>query len=85
VGRELSHEALRDYRNRALHYHLDLRRPEARREVGVGGPAGRSRTLGELVVEYLERRPIPAGMERAALAGLGRRYMEQVEREPGDR
>ena len=85
VARDLSHEALRDYRTRALHYQLDLRRPETRREVGVGGPAGRGRTLGEIVLEYLERRPVPAGMERVALTGLGRRYMEQVEREPGDR
>jgi hypothetical protein len=81
VARELNHEAIREYRNRALHYHLDLRRPEPRREVGVGAPGGRGRTLGEIVIEYLERRPLPPGMERAALTALGRRYMEQVERE----
>lgn len=85
VGRELSQEALREYRSQALHFHLDLRRPESRREVGVGGTGGPSRTLVDIVVDYLERRPLGPGIERAALVGRGRAFMEQVERESGER
>jgi hypothetical protein len=28
IVRELNHEALRDFRKRAMHFHLDTRRPE---------------------------------------------------------
>ena len=84
VARELGHEAIRDYKARALHFHLDLRRPESRREVGVGGTGGgRARTLGDIVTDYLEQRQLTPGVERAKLVGLGRRYMEQVERDSG--
>ncbi|MBI4419595.1 MAG: hypothetical protein HY560_02115, partial [Gemmatimonadetes bacterium] len=85
VARELKHEAIREYRARALHYHLDLRRPESRREVGVGGPAGPGRTLSDIVSEYLQRRVLPPGVERERFVAAGRRYMEQAEREAADR
>ncbi|MBI4500021.1 MAG: DNA repair exonuclease [Gemmatimonadetes bacterium] len=85
VARELKHEAIRDYKTRALHYHLDLRRPESRREVGVGGPGGKARTLADIVVEYLERRPTTPGVDRHHLVALGRRYVEDAERERGER
>jgi DNA repair exonuclease SbcCD nuclease subunit len=85
VARELKHEAIREYKVKALHYHLDLRRPESRREVGVGGPVGKARTLTDIVVEYLERRPLPAGIKRERFVELGRGYMEQAERESGAR
>jgi hypothetical protein len=85
VARELKHEVIRDYKAKALHYHLDLRRPESRREVGVGGPGGKARTLTDIVVEYLERRPLPPGIDRRQFVELGRHYMDVAEREPGDR
>ncbi len=83
VGRELKHEAIRGFKAKALHYHLDLRRPESRREVQVGSPAGKARTLADIVVDYLERRPATPGVERQKLVTLGRGYVEQVERDPG--
>jgi hypothetical protein len=83
VARELNHELIRDCKARALHFHLDLRRPESRREVGIGGSGGRARTLADIVTEYLERRQLTPGVSRDRLVTLGRRYMEQVEREPG--
>ena len=85
VGRDMKHEAIREYRATALHYHLDQRRPDSRREVGVGGPGGKPRSLADIVVEYLERRPVTPGLVRDALVAAGRRYVEQAEREPGDR
>jgi DNA repair exonuclease SbcCD nuclease subunit len=85
VGRELKHEVIRDYKAKALHYHLDLRRPESRREVGVGGPAGKSRTLADIVGEYLERRTLTPGIDRGQLVTLGRGYVADAERESGER
>lgn len=85
VARELKHQAIRDYKTRALHFHLDLRRPQPRREVGVGGPTGAARTLTDIVVEYLERRPLPPGMDRGQFVALGRHFMEQAERDSADR
>jgi hypothetical protein len=80
VGRELDHGALRGFRAEALHFHLDLRRPEVHRAVGVGSP-GRRQTLPEIVRSYLERRPLPAELDRAAFVQLGDALMDSVERE----
>jgi DNA repair exonuclease SbcCD nuclease subunit len=83
VARDLSHSTIRDYKSRALHYHLDIRRPGVKREVGVGAP-GRRQTLQEIVTQYLERREVVPGVERGALVALGRRYLDQVEREASE-
>ena len=40
VSRELSHTAIRAFKTEALHFHLDLRRPELRRVTGLGSPGG---------------------------------------------
>ncbi len=80
VARDVDHGAIRDYKARALHYHLDIRRPDVKREIGVGSP-GRRQTLEEMVTEYLERREVAPGVERSALLALGRRYLEQVARD----
>lgn len=80
VSRDLDHAAIREHKAKALHYHLDIRRPTVRREVGIGAP-GTRQTLDELVTAYLERRDLPRGVERAALVALGRRYLERVEQE----
>jgi hypothetical protein len=80
VARELSHTAIRAFKTEALHFHLDLRRPEPHRTTGVGSP-GRRQTLPELVVSYLEGRPLPAELDREAFVRLGRELMDTVERE----
>jgi DNA repair exonuclease SbcCD nuclease subunit len=80
VGRELDHTAIREYKAEALHFHLDLRRPDIQRTVGVGAP-GRRQTLPEMVRSYLEKRPLPAELDRAAFVQLGGELMESVERE----
>ena len=80
IVRELNHDALREYRKRAMHFHLDARRPEvlARRGKGEGAP-GRRATLPELVAERLHERPLPAGVDREQLVSLGLRYLQQAE------
>jgi exonuclease SbcD len=80
VARELNHARIRELKARALHYHLDVRRPPAARTVGVGAPGPR-RTLADVVVEYLERRLLDAAVPRERLIGLARGYLERAERE----
>jgi exonuclease SbcD len=80
VARELNHAAIRGYKADALHFHLDLRRPEIQRIVGMGAP-GRRQTLPDLVSSYLSGRPLPAELDRAEFVRLGQELMEMVERD----
>ena len=80
IAREIDHAAVRAYKAEALHFNLDLRRPEVQRTVGVGSP-GKRQTLPEIVRSYLERRPLPAELDRAAFVRLGETLMDAVERE----
>jgi DNA repair protein SbcD/Mre11 len=80
VARELDHAAIRALKSTALHFHLDLRRPEIHRVVGMGAP-GRRQTLPELVRTYLEGRPLPAEIDRAAFVRLGEALIDGVERD----
>ena len=80
VARELDHAAIRALKASALHFHLDLRRPEVRRQVGVGAP-GRRQTLPELVRGYLAHRPLPAEIDREAFVRLGEALIDGVERD----
>lgn len=80
LAHELDHAALRTLRASALHFQLDLRRPEpAQRAVGSGAP-GRAVPLAELVADYLGRRPLDADLDRGRLVALGRSYLEAVDR-----
>jgi hypothetical protein len=80
VARELNHAAIREYKSQALHCHIDLRRPELRRTIGMGAP-GRRQTLPELVTSYLQGRALPAELDREAFVRLGQELMDTVERE----
>ena len=80
VARQLDHAAIRGWKAEALHFQLDLRRPEPTRTTGVGCP-GRRQTLPDLVSEYLGRRALPAGVDREAFVREGRELVEAAERE----
>jgi exonuclease SbcD len=80
VARQLNHAEVRRFKAEALHFQLDFRRPELHRTTGVGAP-GRRQTLPELVSSYLEGRPLPAELDRAAFVRLGRELMDRVERD----
>jgi hypothetical protein len=80
VGREMNHAAIRGFKAEALHFQLDLRRPESQREVGIGAP-GRRQTLPEIVHDYLVRRAVPAEVDHATFVSTGEELMLQVERE----
>jgi DNA repair protein SbcD/Mre11 len=83
IARELDHVALRGYRRRALHFHLDTRRPEILRPDrshthGHGAP-GRRASLAETVRDKLRTRLIDARIDRDALVALGLHYLAQAE------
>ncbi len=80
VARELDHVAIREWKTEALHFHLDVRRPEVQRTVGVGAP-GRRQTLPDLVRDYLRGRPLPAELDREEFVRLGGDLMDAVERD----
>ena len=78
VVRELDHAAIRAAKARALHLHLDFRRP--RNEGGVGNAApGQRQTLPELVESYLRRRPLAERLSRERFVALGLEVMAEVE------
>lgn len=77
IVRDLDHRVLRDLKRRALHFHLDARRPEVVRASASGAP-GRRPTLVETVQSYLERRPLDAEIDRAALVDLGLQYLNEA-------
>lgn len=78
IVRELDHKALRDYKRRAMHFHLDTRRPEVIRISAAGAP-GRRPTLAETVESYLMRRPMDADLDRGALVRLGVQYLSEAD------
>ncbi len=80
VARSLDQTTLRSLRAEALHLQLDIRRPEITRHVGLGAP-GRRQTLPSLVQQYLERRPLPAELDRSEFVTLGVELVETAERE----
>lgn len=80
VARELDHAAMRDYRRRAMHFHLDTRRPEPLARHGAGGGApGRRASLADMVTERLRERSLQPGIDRDALLALGLEYLKQAE------
>lgn len=74
AARDLDHAAIRAFKARALHFQLDLRRPELQR-VEVSGAPARRQTLPETVQEFLERRPLDADLDRAEFVRLGVEYV----------
>lgn len=78
VARELDHKALREYKRRALHFHLDTRRPELVRAVGHGAP-GKRPSLADTVRDKLQSRPLDADLDRGALVELGLHYLREAE------
>ena len=71
--------ALREYKRKALHFHLDTRRPEiVRPERGEGGP-GRRASLADTVRDKLRSRPITENIDREALVELGLHYLREAD------
>ena len=78
VARELDHKALRDFKKRALHFQLDVRREELLARTGQGAP-GRRLSVMDVVREQLSQREIPADLDRERLIALGLQYLIDAE------
>jgi exonuclease SbcD len=82
VAREVDHAAIRAAKASALHFHLDLRRPDAARSIGVGVPGPRQ-TLTDVLRVFLARRPLPEKLDRDRFVERGVALLEAVGYEPG--
>lgn len=80
TARELDYKAVRDFKRRAMHFQLELRRPEIIRVIGSAAP-GRRPSLREIVRDRLQSRLLDSDVNREALIALGIAYLERVERE----
>jgi DNA repair exonuclease SbcCD nuclease subunit len=78
VARELDHRMLRDFKRRALHFALDLRKPEPARRDAAGAPARRPAVM-DVVREQLSVRPIPPDLDRQRLVALGMQYLDEAD------
>jgi hypothetical protein len=78
VVRELDHKSLREFKRRALHFHLDTRRPEILR-TSVGGAPGRRPSLADTVRDKLRTRLLPSDVDREQLVALGLKYLAEAD------
>ena len=76
--RDLDHARIREAKARALHLHLDFRRPDAAVEEGTGAP-GRRPSLTEQVRRYLTGRPLPERIDRERFVNLGLELLAEHE------
>ncbi len=79
ILRELDHRALRDYKRRALHFHLDTRRPEIVRPDRQNVGPGRRASLADTVRDKLRTRSITENIDREALVELGLHYLREAD------
>jgi exonuclease SbcD len=78
IARELDHKTLREFQRRALHFHLDTRRPEVLRAYASGGP-GRRPSLADMLRESLRNRVLTSDIDRDRLVELGAHYLREAE------
>ncbi len=79
ILRELDHKSLREYKRKALHFHLDTRRPEiVRPEKGQAAP-GRRASLADTVRDKLRSRSLTENIDREALVELGLHYLREAD------
>lgn len=84
VAREIDHRMLRDLKKRALHFHLDTRRPDILRAAVGQGAAGRRASLMETVRDKLRSRPLPGDIDRDRLVERGLHYLTEAEERDGN-
>jgi exonuclease SbcD len=79
VARELDQAALREHRRHALHFNLDMRRPELTLPSSGSGAAGHRPSLAEMLRESLRNRVLTSDIERNRLVELGAHYLREAE------
>lgn len=81
MARDLDHATIRGWKARALHFQLDLRRPEPADRQAASGAPGRRQTLTETVASFLAQRPLPSSVERDLFVSTGMELMASLEQE----
>lgn len=81
VSRELDHRLLREYKKRALSFHLDARKPEVTQRAAAGAPPRRP-SVADVVREQLGTRVIPPDLDRARFVELGLQYLAEADAFP---
>jgi exonuclease SbcD len=81
ISRELNHRVLREYKRRALHFHLDVRRPDLPRRDAAGAPSRRP-SVTDVVREQLQNREIAGDLDRDRLVALGIKYLKEADAFP---
>jgi hypothetical protein len=71
-------------KSRALNFQVDLRRPQAQRNITSVGPGAKRQTLNETVRDFLGRRPLDAELNRETFVTLGVEYLESAGRAEGE-
>lgn len=79
VARELDHKAIREYKRRALNFHLDIRRPEVRSQSASSSPGKRQMLeLKDVVAEKLRTRALESEIDRDVLIDRAMAYIDEA-------
>jgi exonuclease SbcD len=78
IVRELDHKSIREYKRRALQFHLDTRPEIVRPEQGQAAP-GRRASLADTVRDKLRSRVLTENIDREALVELGLHYLREAD------
>lgn len=79
VLRDIDHRKIREFKRSALHFLLDVRRPQPVRIEASGAP-GRRASLIDTVKAMLETRDMTPGIDRRAVVDLGLHYLLEADR-----
>jgi exonuclease SbcD len=79
VLRDIDHRKIREFKRAALHFLLDVRRPQSVR-IDMSGAPGRRASLIETVKAMLETRDMTPGIDRQAVVDLGLHYLLEADR-----
>ncbi|HXT17994.1 MAG TPA: DNA repair exonuclease [Gemmatimonadaceae bacterium] len=80
IARELDHKAIRDYKRRALNFHLDIRRPELNRSKESSSAPGKRQMLDlkDIVADKLRSRPLDSEVDRDVLVARAMAYIDDA-------
>ena len=76
----LNHAQLRTWRHKALHFQLQLERPDD--ETSPAARAIRMQKLDDIVTEFLGGRTLPPDLDRQRFVELGKQYLSEAEVAP---
>jgi exonuclease SbcD len=79
VLRDIDHRKIREFKRLALHFLLDVRRPQPVR-IDMSGAPGRRASLIETVKAMLETRDMTPGIDRQQVVDLGLHYLLEADR-----